>query len=138
MKTRVGYIYDRKVMNARSRHYTPVFDPTFGKILEIWVTTLDDNNNVVSRHCYSVKEEDVDVKEVHKMTEDEFFETWTTCPFCKGNETIALYAYPTGYSFACADCMVMTPRAPTFEKALEYWDALLMVKEAQECDKKNG
>lgn len=67
------------------------------------------------------------------MTEEERIEEFIAdnqeCPFCHEQECLAVYKYPSGYSIACAECAILTPRAETFDKALEYWNALLAVKE---------
>lgn len=48
---------------------------------------------------------------------------------------MAVYKYPSGYSIACAECAVLTPRAETFDKALEYWNALIEVKEKENANR---
>ena len=57
MKTLVRYIYERKIMNAKTRLHTSVFDPN-GKLLEITIAVLDDDNKVVKRYYYKVIEEE--------------------------------------------------------------------------------
>lgn len=57
MKTLVRYIYERKIMNAKTRHHTSVFDPD-GKLLEITICVLDDDNKVIKRHYYKVEQEE--------------------------------------------------------------------------------
>ena len=59
MKTHVGYIYERKIMNAKTRYYTSVFKPDW-KLLAIMITVLDDENKVVDRRYYKVVEEEKD------------------------------------------------------------------------------
>lgn len=71
------------------------------------------------------------------MTEEERIEAFvadnTECPFCHEHDGLSVYAYPTGYSIACAFCAVLTPRAESFAKALEYWNALIKVKNGRRC-----
>lgn len=57
MKTRIGYVYDCSSHLAPSRYYTGRFDPNIGKLIEIVITVLDDDNNVVKRHYYKVEED---------------------------------------------------------------------------------
>lgn len=58
MKTRIGYVYDCHPCIAPSRYYTSKFDPNIGKLIEIVITVLDDDNKVVKQHCYKVEEEE--------------------------------------------------------------------------------
>ena len=44
-------------MNAKTRHHTSVFDPD-GKLLEITICVLDDDNKVIKRHYYKVEQEE--------------------------------------------------------------------------------
>ena len=57
MKTHVSYIYERKIMNAKTRFHTNRFDPSM-KLLEIVVVVLDDDDKVIERHYYKVTEEE--------------------------------------------------------------------------------
>lgn len=57
MKTLVRYIYERKIMNAKTRHHTSVFNPNW-KLLEIMICVLDEDNKVVKRYCYKVEKEE--------------------------------------------------------------------------------
>lgn len=58
MKTRIGYVYDCSSQLASSRYYTSSFDPDAGKLIEIVITVLDDNNKIVKRYYYKVEKEE--------------------------------------------------------------------------------
>ena len=60
MKTRIGYVYDCSSHLAPSSYYTGRFNPNIGKLIEIVITVLDDENKVVERHSYKVVEEEKD------------------------------------------------------------------------------
>ena len=60
MKTRIGYVYDCSSPLASSRYYTGRFDPNAGKLIEIVITVLDDDNKIVDRRYYKVVEEEKD------------------------------------------------------------------------------
>ena len=60
MKTRIGYVYDCSDHLAPSRYYTGRFDPNVGKLIEIVITVLDDDNKVVKRYYYKVEKEETD------------------------------------------------------------------------------
>lgn len=68
------------------------------------------------------------------MSKSKYWKIPKKCPFCKAEETIAVYEYPDGTAIACAECMVMTPRAKNFEKTLKYWNALKAIKKEKEED----
>ena len=57
MRTITGYIFERKILNAKTRFYTTNKDKVTGKLLEIVTTTLDDNGNVIERRYEEVKDE---------------------------------------------------------------------------------
>lgn len=56
MKVVIRYIYERYQLFTKYRYSSTRYEPDW-KLLEIVITRLDDNDNVVDRHYYNVTEE---------------------------------------------------------------------------------
>ena len=55
MKVSVTYIYERYQLFTKYRYSSTRYNPDW-KLLEIMITRLDDNDNVIDRYYYEVKE----------------------------------------------------------------------------------
>ena len=58
MPVYVGYIYERKTMNATTRCYHPKKDPSFGKLVGIQSTVYDDMGRLIGSYFKEVTEDE--------------------------------------------------------------------------------
>lgn len=74
-------------------------------------------------------------REIDKKEDELMEKLFPVCDFCEKGTVRVYHGFEDGWQIHCLHCPASTPYTKTFVEAVEYWKAMLKVKEKEDANR---